>query len=155
VYHDRYHTCLPKKNRLDEKGHMRTGPYDYLKFVALKESIKKDGVINPFIIEYYDKHLPNAKGVQGFKSLAIRTGNNRAEAMRQLKQTHGPALFVVPREVLSDLPKDEHEVLPINRQLLGHIQRLWTAVGKDGELGQSDAWRDSELLMDIIRSTKT
>lgn len=154
VYHDRYEHYLPKKNRTDKIGHARTGPYDCGKFEKLKESIAKDGILNPFIVEYYDKHLPNAKGLQGFKSLAIRTGNNRAEAMHQLGQTHAPALFVVPRTVEEQLPTDPYETLALDRSLPARIARLWTAVGADGELGPSNAYNDSELLMDILREVK-
>jgi hypothetical protein len=153
VYHDRFEHYLPKRHHLDKIGHTRTGPYDYGKFTRLLDSIRENGILNPFIIEYYDKHLPNAKGLQGFKSLAIRTGNNRAEAMHQLGLTHAPALFVVPRDIRGSLPPLPFRSLPINRSLRHEIRMLWREIGPEGDLGPSDAYNDSELLMDLIRES--
>jgi hypothetical protein len=145
VYHDREHTYAT-----GETKRFRTGPYDKLKFDRLVESIREYGILNPFIIEYFDKHLPNAKGFQGYESLAIRTGNNRAEAMYQLGQTHGPALFVVPRSRIPELPEDSYREIPIDKSLQNEIRKLWKPVD-GGELGPADAFNDCELLMDIIR----
>lgn len=153
VYHDRYEHYLPKRNPHDKIGHTRTGPYDYGKFTRLLDSIREHGILNPFIIEFYDKHLPNAKGLQGFRSLAIRTGNNRAEAMHQLGLTHGPALFVIPREAEEDLPIDPYEDFPIDAGLRGKVERLWVPV-EGGDLGTAQAYDDSELLMDLIRLSR-
>lgn len=149
VYHDRYEHYLPKSSPRDKIGHMRTGPYDCGKFAALKESIAKDGILNPFIIEYYDKHLPNAEGTQGFESLAIRTGNNRAEAMHQLGLCRGPALFVIPRRIEDELPKDPYRAIRIDRHLESEVAKLWGCV----EVFDNDharPYRDSELLCDLI-----
>lgn len=150
VYHDRA-VEIPNRGII----HTRTGSMDWQGFEDLKADIDKHGVACPFIIEYYDKHLPNAKGLQGFESLAIRTGNNRAEAMYQLGKTRAPALFVVPRYVAGELPLDYHEDFPIDKDLQNRVSRLWQLVCR-GErvLGVADAWKDSVLLVDIIREAK-
>lgn len=149
VYHDRYEDYIPG-------GHTRTGPMDLGRFTALKEDIAANGIENPFIIEYYCKDLPNAKGLRDAPVLAIRTGNNRAEVMHQLKMTHAPALFVVPREQAGKLPGGQFVDIPIDGQLEHRLSKLWKEVvrGNDEPLGEVGAWRDSELLTDLVRSSK-
>lgn len=156
VYYDRYEDFLPKENIRDELGHQRTGSMDCGGFDRLMADIKEHGIENPFIIEYYNKDLPNAQGLREAPVLAIRTGNNRAEAMHQLKITNAPALFVVPRTQVGNLPTTGYVDIPINRYLEGRVCDLWHEVvrGNDEPLGIVSAWRDSELLTDIIRGTK-
>ncbi len=155
VYYDRYETYLPKKCPRDEMGHQRTGPMDCAQFNRLFEDIRANGKENPFIIEYYCKDLPNAKGFRDAPVLAIRTGNNCAEAMKQLGLTHAPALFVVPKTQQTRLPTDPYTDIPINKNLQNAVQNLWRELprGNDEPIGEKAAWRDSELLTDLIRST--
>lgn len=155
VYHDRFEHYLPGAKN-GKPGHQRTGPMDLGAFNRLKDDIARHGVENPFIIEYYRKHLPNAAGVREDNCLAIRTGNNRAEAMQQLGLSRGPALFVVPRRLRPELPSDRHRNLPLDRTLELHVSRLWHEVvrGNDAPLGIKGAWRDCELLVDLIRMSK-
>ena len=156
VYFDRYEDYLPKKNPRDQFGHARTGSMDMGRFTALKDDIEKHGVENPFIIEYYNKDLPNAQGLREAPVLAIRTGNNRAEAMHQLNITEAPALFVVPKTQLNHLPTASHIVIPINQWLEKEVCKLWKEVvrGNDEPLGIVGAWRDSVLLTDLIRESR-
>lgn len=157
VYHDRYEAYLPKAHPHDDRGHQRTGPMDCGRFNRLKEDIEANGIENPFIIEFYRKDLPNAKGLRDAPVLAIRTGNNRAEAMSQLGLSRGPALFVVPRGVENRLPRsDEHKDFNMDRHLERDVAGLWDEVvrGNDEPLGTVDAWRDSQLLTDLIRLSK-
>ncbi len=156
VYYDRYEDYLPKKDPRELVGHVRTGSMDWGRFTALKDDIEKHGVENPFIIEHYCKDLPNAKGFRDAPVLAIRTGNNRAEAMSQLKIFEAPALFVVPKTQLSHLPTSSHTDIPIDCRLGGTVAKLWKEVvrGNDEPLGVVSAWRDSELLTDIIRESR-
>jgi hypothetical protein len=141
------------------KGTIRTGNMDGFRFDRLKRSIAEEGVLNPFIIEHYRKDLPNGTGFYDEPVLAIRTGNNRAEAMHQLGLRRASALFVVPRELAPALPDDPYEDIVVDGGLLKRIRGLWTAVVRDpeenhdGELGISDAWMDSNLLLEIVRST--
>lgn len=156
VYYDRYEDYLPKKNRRDQFGHARTGSMDMGRFTALKDDIAEHGIENPFIIEHYCKDLPNAKGFRDAPVLAIRTGNNRAEAMQQLGISEAPALFVVPKTQLNHLPTCTHVDIPLDRWLEKNVCKLWKEVvrSNDEPLGIVGAWRDSELLMDIIRESK-
>lgn len=156
VYRDCYHEQLPKKNPCDELGHKRMGNMGVAQFDVLKDDIAEHGIENPFIIEYYCKDLPNAKGLRDAPVLAIRTGNNRAECMRQLKISYAPALFVVPRTQVAKLPTAHHIVIPINRWLEKEVCKLWKEVvrGDDEPIGVVGAWRDSVLLTDIIRESK-
>ncbi len=156
VYYDRYEDYLPKKNPRDQFGHVRTGSMDYGRFTLLKSDIAEHGVENPFIIEYYNKDLPNAQGLREAPVLAIRTGNNRAEAMQQLGITNAPALFVVPKTQLINLPTISYIDIPIDKRLEGEVCKLWKEVvrGNDEPLGIVGAWRDSELLTDIIRESR-
>lgn len=156
VYYDRYETYLPKKNPRDERGHQRTGPMDCTRFNRLLEDIRVNGKENPFIIEYYCKDLPNAKGLRDAPVLAIRTGNNCAEAMQQLGLTDAPALFVVPKTQEPRLPPAPHIDIPIDEYLVGEICALWRELprGNEDPIGEKGAWRDSELLTDIIRETQ-
>ena len=68
--------------------------------------------------------------------------------MHQLGMTHAAAVFIIPRSKRHQLPTDPHTELPLDASLPGRIKKLWTAV--EG-LGPSDAYKDSELLMDILR----
>lgn len=156
VYHDRFEHYLPKKHRLDTLGHQRTGPMDVGRFNRLKADIAENGIENPFIIEYYRKDLPNARGLRESPVLAIRTGNNRAEAMSQLGMSRGPALFVVPRTQRDMLPSDPHIDFSMDRNLERQVNSLWKAVvrGNDEPLGEIGAWRDCELLVDLVRMSK-
>ena len=157
VYHDRYEHYLPKANIHDKIGHQRTGPMDCGRFNALKDDIAQHGIENPFIIEFYRKDLPNAKGLRDEAVLAIRTGNNRAEAMHQLGLSRAPALFVVPRSVKGLLPaSDEYRDFVMDQTLERQVSALWKEVvrGNDEPLGLIGAWRDSELLTDLIRMSK-
>ncbi len=156
VYYDRYETYLPKKNHRDEMGHQRTGPMDCAGFDRLLDDIKENGKENPFIIEYYCKDLPNAKGLRDAPVLAIRTGNNCAEAMAQLGMSYASALFVVPTTQLPRLPTDPYVDIPIDVELQRTISSLWKDLprGNDEPVGLKGAWQDSELLIDLIRSTK-
>ena len=156
VYHDRYEHYLPKKNPRDEMGYMRTGPMDCAGFTRLKDDIEENGIECPFIIEYYRKDLPNAKGLRDAPVLAIRTGNNRAEALCQLGITFAPALFVVPRTQLKNLPTDPHVDLVMDRTLASQVNKYWHEIvrGNNEPIGLIGAWRDSELLTDICRETE-
>jgi hypothetical protein len=157
VYHDRHEHYLPKVNRHDLIGYQRTGPMDCSRFDALKADIEKYGIENPFIIEFYRKDLPNAEGVRAEPCLAIRTGNNRAEALRQLNLSTGPALFVVPRSQEPYLPRDsEYRDLNMDGSLEACVSELWRPVvrGNDEPIGVAGAWRDSELLTDLVRLSK-
>ena len=154
VYHDRYEEWLPKKNPRDAMGHQRTGPMDWEGFNRLKEDIRVNGIECPFIVEYYCKDLPNAKGLREAPVLAIRTGNNRAEAMHQLGMWVAPALFVVPVEQVGKLPTDGYVDIPCDKNLTRNVNQLWKEVvrGNDEPMGEVGAWRDSVLLTDLIRS---
>ena len=157
VYHDRYEHYLPKVNKHDALGHQRTGSMDLSRFNALKNDIAKHGIENPFIIEYYRKDLPNAGGLRAEPCLAIRTGNNRAEAMSQLGMSDAPALFVVPRSQEPYLPREyEYRDLNMDASLEQCVSELWRPVvrGYDEPIGVAGAWRDSELLVDLVRLAK-
>ena len=156
VYFDRYEDYLPKKNPRDQFGHARTGSMDMGRFDRLKLDIALYGIECPFIIEHYCKDLPNAEGLRDAPVLAIRTGNNRAEAMDQLNITKAPALFVVPKTQLSHLPTCTHVNIPINKWLEKEVCKLWKEVvrGNDEPLGIVGAWRDSVLLTDLIRESR-
>jgi len=156
VYYDRYETFLPKKCPRDEMGHQRTGPMDCTRFDRLLEDIREHGKENPFIVEYYCKDLPNAKGLRDAPVLAIRTGNNCAEAMKQLGLTNAKALFVVPKSQITNLPTSPHFDIPIDGNLEREINALWRELprGNEDPIGEKAASRDSELLTDLIRSTK-
>ncbi len=155
VYYDRYEAYLPKKNPRDEKGHQRTGPMDCAGFDRLFEDIKKRGKENPFIVEYYCKDLPNAQGFRDAPVLAIRTGNNCAEAMIQLGMTDAPILFVIPKTQVRRLPAGMFIDILIDGDLLRNISKLWKDLprGNDEPIGEKNAWRDSELLVDLISET--
>lgn len=141
---------------------VRCGTMDWGGFRRLKEDIALHGVSNPFIIEYYCKEYPvtldpKRKKKRDEPCLAIRTGNNRAEVLHQLKQPLAQALFVVPREVMNQLPTGvPYEVLPINGRLEHVLDKLWTHVkrGTDEPIGPARAWRDSILLQNLIRNSK-
>ena len=131
-----------------------TGNMEWSRYMRLKEDIREYGIINPFTVEYYDKP-PGAP-----KSLAIRTGNNRACVMEQLGLDRAPVLFVVPQSLRSQLPSDDaHEELPIEPGLLDRVDALWQPVTReptedhDGMLGTERAWTDSNLLLAIVQST--
>ena len=126
-------------------------------FDRLKADIEENGIENPFIIEYYCKELPNAAGLRKEPCLAIRTGNNRAEAMQQLGLSLGPALFVVPRGQEPFLPREyEYRDFNMDASLEQCVSGLWRPVvrGNEEPLGVAAAWQDSELLVDLIRIAK-
>ena len=146
VYFDRYEDYLPG-------GHTRTGSMDWSRFSRLKQDIADHGLENPFIIEFYRKDLPNAGGLRREPCLAIRTGNNRAEALRQLGINMAPAVFVVPKMVQGSLPDGPSRDIPVDRALAHELGRIWTEVrrGNEEPIGEASAWRDSQLLEDLIR----
>ena len=159
VYCDRYEDYLPKENPRDAKGHIRTGNMCWLLFSDLKLDIAEHGIENPFIIEYYCKDLPNRGGFRDAPVLAIRTGNNRAECMKQLGLTDAPALFVVPKTQIANLPTDPYIDIALDRMFEKNVAKLWKEVERTGPnreepLGIVGAWRDSKLLTDIIREIK-
>lgn len=122
------------------------GNMDEERYQRLKDDIAEHGMKNPLIV-IYDKELK------------VNVGHNRACALRALKITRGPALFVVPDEVKDLLPDDPHSDFPVNSSLLSNIRAVWCEVlrARDDEtdecLGIPDAWMDSNLLSEIVRST--
>lgn len=135
-----------------------TGNMEWNRYMRLKRSIQEDGILNPFIVEYYKKDKGNGKYYDR-PVLAIRTGNNRACILSELGIERGPVLFAVPRSVERLLPDDPYTDIPINSSLLSTLRSLWGEVLRapedehDGNLGVPDAWMDSNLLLATVRST--
>jgi hypothetical protein len=150
------HLQIGERQELARQGKhtFKTGNMDGYQFDRLVRDISEYGIINPFIIEYYSK--PPGKP----PSLSIRTGNNRACAMEQLGLSRAKALFVVPRKLAHALPsEDDYVELGIRPGLLEEIDALWCEVRREaeehhnGDLGTDRAWTDSNLLLEIVRST--
>lgn len=156
------HLLPDERQQLERNGGPNvwlSGNMEWDRYQRLKRSIREDGIINPFIIEYYKKDKPGGKGYYDKPVLAIRTGNNRACCMYELGMERGPALFAVPRRVERLLPLDPYTEIPIDSSLLPTLRGLWGEVlrdpedNHDGNLGVPDAWMDSNLLLDVVRST--
>ena len=68
--------------KLPTYGDLKTGGMGRKEFMALKESIENDGLINPIIIEQDQR-------------FRIALGHNRVEVMYQLGRTHIKAVLLV------------------------------------------------------------
>lgn len=127
---------------------MVTGTMAEDSFTELKSSIQKNGIVNPFIVEWFQMEGRNGA------SLCIRVGNNRAAALSQLGQEMAPVLFAVPAHSLTKLPSAQPRSvidIPIDKDLLPTLRGLWSEVGCADDL--PDAWMDSNLLLELVRRT--
>lgn len=137
------------KWRAYERPDGRTGTMPTDEFMELRGSIAACGIINPFIVEYYILELHHQP------DLNIRVGHNRAECMSQLGMKNGPVLFVVPADVASELPEGVWKELAVEKGLLSKVRELWCDVDRaDGTKYYSDAWKDSGLLLSIVREAE-
>lgn len=119
----------PEAHRLEDG---RRGTMDLVRFHELYEDIEENGVRNPFVIEWMQKQpIPSER-------LAIRTGNNRAEIMKQLGMTKAPALFVVPKAQAHLLPEGGR-LIEQDDDFMLFLNTIW----------DDAAWKDSGLLQQL------
>lgn len=135
----------------------RTGTMGTEPFLRLKSDLAEHGMLNPITVEWMEKEKPNNTGNRYPPGLAVNLGNNRAEAMTQLGQPHGPVLFVIPRDKAHHLPKGGTRI-PIDGMLLSRLRELWRDViraegDEEIEIGYADAWSESNLLLQLVWET--
>lgn len=137
----------------------RTGTMPTEQFQRLKSDLAEHGMLNPITVEWMEKERPNNHGGRLPPQLAVNLGNNRAEAMHQLGQPHGPVLFVIPRDKAHLLPEGG-ETIPIDGTLLSRLRMLWCDVyrareneDEEIEIGYADAWSESNLLLQLVWET--
>ena len=131
----------------------RTGTMGTEPFHRLKSHLAEHGMQNPITVEWMEKEKPNNHGGKLPPQLAVNLGNNRAEAMHQLGQPHGPVLFVIPRDKAHLLPNGGTRI-PIDGMLLSRLRELWSEVIRAGEeIGYADAWSESNLLLQLVWET--
>lgn len=143
MYLIRYYPCTPFdfKWRHYERHEGRTGTMPAERFFELKEDMAKRGMLNPLIVEYYIMELHHQP------DFFVRVGHNRAEAAHQLGIRQGGVLFVVPETQVSKLPSGPHRDLAQDETLIYELRKIWT----DVHGWESDAWKDSGLLLTLVR----
>ena len=154
---------LPDERQQRERGGLPMawagGTMEWDRYERLKSSIQEEGVLNPFIVQWFTKPKPDWPKGYKMPTLAIHVGNNRACVMNELGMERGPVLFAVPRSVERLLPEDPYVSVGINSSLLSTLRSLWRELlrapdeNHDGNLGVPDAWMDSNLLLELVRST--
>lgn len=92
---------------------IRTGSaMDVEQFLALKNSIEKDGMRNPLIVTYSERGTPTNRHPN--RRWLVDVGNNRAEALFQLGVSHAPA-FLLGTE---DWPAGDYKIIEPQQALV-------------------------------------
>jgi hypothetical protein len=133
-------TPYPHRAYIRDDG-TQTGTMGNDEFALLKSSIAEEGLLHPIIIEWYEGEGDHCHKLQ------VRVGHNRKEAMRQLGQTRGKVLFVIPRQLTHHIP-DTGKNIPIEGTLLSTLRGLWSV----GDRAR-DSWSDSGLLLQLVWET--
>ena len=120
-------------------GDVTTGVMSVEHFLTLKESIRKDGCINPLIVEFNDEWV-------------IRTGNNRAEAMKQLGATHASAILIARPS--APWPGGGKKVEDF--ELGFFMRKIWKGVlTEDHTTYDGKAFKDCKVLMEMLAHVRT
>ena len=120
-------------------GDVTTGVMSVEHFLELKEDIRDKGCINPLIVEFNDEWV-------------IRTGNNRAEAMKQLGTTHAGAILIARPS--APWPGGGRKIEPF--ELAFFMRKIWKGVlTEDHTTYDGKAYKDCKVLMELLAHVRT